>query len=135
MCINWSELSQQNGKLFSLWRIARYCLKLMYSKLVTFTPTFMSQQQLCNIQLAHKFTQNHSAEYPFRPSARHSHSKDTFSKPFVSLATVYCAEGASTTAHKNIRPEEVPSEIVCKMHVTQLLLTVHLPAAEQTNPA
>ena len=64
----------------------------MCSKLVIFTPTFMSQQQLCDIQLAHKLTQNHLAEYPFMPSARHSHSKATFSKPFVSLVTVYCTE-------------------------------------------
>ena len=73
----------------------------MCSKSVTFTQTFMSQQQLCNVHLARKFTQNHAVKYPFMPSARHSHSTDSFSKLSVSLSIVYCVEACFHNSPKN----------------------------------
>jgi len=39
----------------------------------------------------------------------------------------------STAAHTNKRAEVIPCETVCEIQVTQLLLALSLPDAEETN--
>lgn len=92
---------------------------------------------MCNLHFTHSFMKNHPVKCPFMPSARHSSRKGTLSKPRV-LEHLLCLMQLWTLFR--LPSKAVHSftlkwfcEILCKIHITQLLLILPLPNAECTN--
>jgi hypothetical protein len=97
------------------------------------------KSQLFIMHFAHSLTQNQPAKYPFKPNARHSSRKGVFAKPRV-LVSLLCLTRTWTifgldfkAAHRSHCTEVVLCELLCEVHITQLLLTLSLPTAEHAN--